>query len=317
LSLDPDCGDSDILDVIQQWAKDRSALDRYLDAAKRIREGVSFSKSIDAFIDVHRDDKNIQQLGKLAIAKTILEQEKRCHMFIAPPGSAFQDAPKLNETWFVKFVRGLNEGVRKEEVDRIFEKVSFIVFNYDRCVEHLLYNALQQHYGIDTSKAQSVMNSLTILRPYGKVANLPWQESDGGIPFGFPPNRANMLMMEGRIQTYTEQRENIDTLAAIRREVAQAETLVFVGFSYLDLNMNVLDPGRECAVRHVFGTSFGMSEHDVEKIKDQIRRLVRRSLMETTVRGGERLYIRFDLRCAGLLEEYSRSLFAVGQRGGS
>src|ERR1700722_17780555 len=55
-SLDPDSGDSDILDVIQQYAGDRPSLDSYLEAARQIREGILFSRSIDAFIDNHRHD---------------------------------------------------------------------------------------------------------------------------------------------------------------------------------------------------------------------------------------------------------------------
>jgi hypothetical protein len=320
-SFDPDSGDDDIRDVIQQYAPDRQGLDRYLDAARRIREGILFSRSIDAFIDVHRDDEKIQQLGKLAIAKTILEQERRCHMYVAPPGASFQDTPRLDKTWFVNLARGLNDGVRREEIDRIFEKVSFVVFNYDRCVEHFLYNALQKHYGIDATKAKSVMDSLTIFHPYGKIADLPWQ-GKGGIPFGFPANRSNLLMMVGQIKTYTEQVEDDAPLNAIKAEIADAETLVFLGFSYLDFNMNVLDPGRECAARNVFGTAHGISGSDVEQIKDQVRCLIRRNLTENRLRGGietiaESLNFRSDLQCRGLLEEYSRSLFVGGHRSGT
>jgi hypothetical protein len=320
-SLDPDSGDDDIRDVIQQYAQDRLGLDRYLDAARRIREGIVFSRSIDAFIDVHRDDERIQKLGKLAIAKTILEQEQRCHMYIAPPGSAFQDMPRLDKSWFVNFVRGLNEGVRREEIDRIFEKVSFVVFNYDRCVEHFLYNALQMHYGVDAEKAKSLMRTLTILHPYGKIADLPWQNA-GGIPFGFSANRANLLMMASHIKTYTEQIEDDNTLHAIKSEVADAETLVFLGFSYLDLNMDLIHPTIKCAAQNVFGTAYGISSSDVDQIKKQLRESVGQNLSLTTIPNGvirvvpERLYIRSDLKCAGLLEEYSRSLFATGQRSG-
>src|SRR5208282_1326512 len=319
-SLDPDCGDSDILDVIQQHASDRPSLNKYLEAAQRIREGILFSRSIDALIDVHRDDQRIQQLGKLAIAKTILEQEQRCHMYVAPPGTSFQDITRLDKSWFVNFARGLNDGVRRDEIDRIFDKVSFVVFNYDRCLEHFLYNALQKHYGVDAIKAKSVMERLTIFHPYGKIADLPWQ-GRSGIPFGCPANRSNLLVMMSQIKTYSEQVENDDTLNSIRHEIAEAETLVFLGFSYLDLNMDVLDPGADCAAQNVFGTAFGISESDVSQIKDKIRRLVRRNLSELRTRNTvqtveERLYIR-NLKCAEVLEEYSRSLFAAGQRSGS
>jgi hypothetical protein len=126
-------------------------------------------------------------------------------------------------------------------------------------------------------------------------------------------------MTAGQVKTYTEQVENDDTLSSIKQEIAEAETLVFLGFSYLDLNMDVLDPGRECAVRDVFGTAVGISDSDVEHIKELIHRLVRRNLVEHKVRGSmetvrERIDLRPDIKCARLLEEYSRSLFAAGRR---
>jgi hypothetical protein len=316
-SLDPDFGDPEILDVIQQYAQDRQTLNRYLDGARRIREGILFSRSIDAFIDVHRDDQIIQKLGKLSIAKTILEREQRSYMYISPPSDSFQDVQRLAKSWFVNLSRGLNEGVRKEEINRIFERAAFVVFNYDRCVEHFLYNNLLKHYGADAVAAKAVMGTLKIYHPYGKVADLPW-ESAGGIPFGFPANRPNLMQAASQIKTYTERIESDDALKTIRGEIAEAETLVFLGFSYQESNMTLLDPGCEGVVRNVFGTSFGISASDVEEIKNQVRRLVRRNLTEHKVRGGleeigERINIRSDLQCAGLLDEYSRMLFAAGR----
>jgi hypothetical protein len=318
-SLAPQLGDPDILDVIQnKYALDLHTLHSYVDAAQRIRSGLTFARSIDSFIDVHRSDPKIQILGKLAIAKTILEKEKGSALYRGLPEADFQRPLELNQSWFVNLARGLNDSVGKEEIERIFEKVSFIVFNYDRCVEYFLHTMLQQHYGVDASTAGSLMGRLQILHPYGKIANLPWQKSDG-IPFGFPANRANLIMMSSNIKTYTEQVEDSVTLAAIKSEIAEAEIIVFMGFSYFDLNLDLIDPGRDCAAKNVFGTAVEISANDVEEIKDRIRRLVRRNLSEARMRGpgqeiSERLYIRSDLKCAKLLDEYSRSLFAAGRR---
>jgi len=309
------------MDVIQStYAPDLQTLKSYILAAQRIREGVIFSRSIDSFIDAHGDDKKIQLLGKLAIAKTILEREQHSALHRGLPEVGFQDIPKINKSWFVILARGLNDGVRKSEIERVFEKVSFVVFNYDRCVEHFLYNALQGHYGVDQPTAQLLMRNLTILHPYGTIAELPWQ-ARGGIPFGFPANRQSLLMMAGRIKTYTEQLESEKTLSAIKQEIEDAEALVFLGFSYHELNLNVLDPGKECAAKNIFGSAVGISESNVDEIKEQIRRLIRTNLTENRMRGGietieERLHIRSDLRCAGLLEEYSQKLFVAGRGSG-
>jgi hypothetical protein len=48
----------------------------------------------------------------------------------------------------------LTEGIRKnDDLDRIFDSVAFVNFNYDRCLEQFLWMALQQFYLITEDKA--------------------------------------------------------------------------------------------------------------------------------------------------------------------
>ncbi len=324
-SLDPDHGDRDVLDAIQQVARDRPALDSYLAAARRVREGVIYSNSIDTFLDLHKDDQKITELGKLAIAKTILEREQSSSLYIEHNGTEFPDVAGLKDTWLVGLIRGMSAGVPREEIDRIFERVSFIVFNYDRCIEHFLHNALRKLYGIDDTEAGSVLKNLPILHPYGVIANLPWRSADG-IPFGFPANRAAMRLMSKKIKTYTEQIEDRTTLDAVKQEVETADILVFLGFSYHQSNLAILDPGAEIAAKKVLGTALKISESDVGEIRGRLQLLARRDLTDQVLTpfGSshataliDQLHIRRDLTCAALIEQYSRTLFTTDRRGDS
>ncbi len=270
-------------------------------------------------MDTHRKDQRIQLLGKLAIAKTILEQEKSSCLSLAERSRDLRDANEVGKSWYAELAKGLNDGVDRDRVDSIFNRVSFIVFNYDRCVEHYLEQSLRGHYGLGDAEVYSVLKTLRVFHPYGTVASLPWQDNVHGLSFGFPTNRPNLLMMAKQIKTFTERVEDTDALLAMKREVAEATVLVFLGFSYHELNLRILDPGRECAARDVFGTAFKISDHNVEEIKDELRPILRRSLTESRLRGAaevvtERLHIRNDLRCAELLQQYSRSLFFSGER---
>jgi len=315
-------GDDDILDAIQQITPDRAGINQYLAAAHRIRDGILFSNSIDTFLDAHIEDTKLQQIGKLSIAKTILEQERSSALFIDRNASEFQNIQRLKQSWFVRLVRGLTDGIRRDEIGRLFEKVSFIVFNYDRCLEHFLYHALKRHYGIEDDQTRSLLETARIFHPYGAVAPLKWQEGSLGIPFGFAVNRQNLLKTSQQIRTYTEQLADQKILAEIKCEIATADALVFLGFSYHDMNMKILDPEQKTTVSNVFGTAMGISDSDIEIIKDGIRRMVRRDLTEHRVQNGadsilERLNIRSDLSSSGLMDGYSRSLFTSGPRGPS
>lgn len=315
-TLNPELGDPDILDVLQQHAHTPPEMGAHIAAAMRIRDGIIYSNSIDSFIDIHREDAKIQMCGKLAIVKSILKAEAESKLFINVVTNNFSNVQDLKPTWFFTFLKNLNDGVRKEEINRIFERVAFIVFNYDRCVEHFLFHALQAHYGIDEAKSASVMETLKIIHPYGTIGDLPWQRSNG-IQFGSTATRFNLEEMMSRIKTYTEQVEEGTQLNAIRNEVKHADTLVFLGFSYHPQNMKLLKPEGPCDTEKVFGTAWGISGHDIGIIGDEIKQIVGKSLMQfksnsSGITTREEMYIRNDLRCGELLEQYSRSLFQPG-----
>jgi hypothetical protein len=306
-------GDPDILGAMQQHrARSRDSMNTYLKAAWRVREGVVFSNSIDSFLDAHRDDSLVQFCGKVAIVKTILEAERQSKLFIHKTDGDFDDAEQLKESWFFQLARHLNQGIRKSEVSRIFEKVSFVIFNYDRCFEHFMYQALKRHFALTDQETTSVMKTLKVIHPYGTVEDLPWVGREG-IPFGATVNQVSMEMISSRIKTYTEQIEEGFLLNAIRHEIMEAHTLVFLGFSYHPENMKLLYPGGECEVKQVYGTALGISESNIMDIVQKIMTLVGKDLRREIRRVGRKLisdnvYID-NLSCAGLLQEYSRSLF--------
>jgi hypothetical protein len=300
-------GDEDILDIFQQRTQTREGINAYLQAAWRIRDGIVYSNSIDSFIDLHRDDERIQLCGKLAIAKSILEAEQNSYLYVDPKTRQF-DVASLKASWFFEFAKNLNDGVRKTEITQLFEKVSFVIFNYDRCFEHFMFHAIQQLYGVTETEAADVMSRCHIIHPYGTIGELPWQDPQG-IPFGFKANRAGMELMSQRIRTYTEQVQRSEILSELETEVTKADTLVFLGFSYHPENMKLLtveNPGR---TERVLGTAKGISPSDVETIQQQIRRMVGKPLQLLGPDASEQLFIK-DLTCSELLQHYSRTLFA-------
>jgi hypothetical protein len=310
-SLVQEFGDYDILDVFQQHTRTREGIQAYLEAAWRVRDGIIYSNSIDSFMDVHRDDPKIQLCGKLAIVKSILEAEQKSKLFIPRSQRYFSDLDELKKTWFFNFAKNINDGVRKTEIARIFDKVSFVVFNYDRCFEHFMFHALQSHYGISDVDAGAVMKTLKIIHPYGTIGDLPWQDKERGIPFGFFVNRVNMEFMASRIKTYSEQLESKDLLGAISGAIRLAHTLVFLGFSYHPENMKLL-ASESCTAEHVFGTAKDISASNIAVIVDQLRGFVSGN-DQRRLHPQEPIFIR-DLACADLLQEYSRTLFFTGRK---
>ena len=65
----------------------------------------------------------------------------------------------------------------------IFKHLTIVNFNYDRCVEHFLFHAMQAWSLKDEREIAELMKGLNIYHPYGSVGDLPWQSGDG-IEFG-------------------------------------------------------------------------------------------------------------------------------------
>jgi hypothetical protein len=230
-------------------------------------------------------------------------------LFLESPAETFNVA-ELKSSWFFEFAKFLNDGVRKQEIGRLFEKVSFVVFNYDRCLEHFLFHAIRQLYGVTELEAADVMSRCRVIHPYGTIGELPWQTKEG-IPFGFRANRANMEYMARRIRTYTEQVHRDEILLELNDAVREADTVVFLGFSYHPENMKLLTLDKPGHTERVLGTAKSISASDIERIREQIRKmLAEKALQPSNVSsvGTEHLFID-DVTCSELLGRYSRTLF--------
>jgi hypothetical protein len=316
-TLDRNSGDLDILDMFQQYEHAEGILN-YIEASRRFREGVVFSKSIDAFLDVHADDEVMQRCGKLAIAKSIMEAELQSACALDEASRMFNDETQVKKSWLMALSRNLNEGIRKPEIHRVFGRVSFIVFNYDRCLEHYLFHQLRRLYGIEEDKSQEIMQSLRVIHPYGTIGDLPWQRGKDTVPFGWLANRAALEIAMPRIKTFTEQSMDAGILSAIHEEVRTARTIVFLGFSFHPENMRLLTPGCECNADQIYGTALGMPPGDVEIVQQTIRNLAGKSLVrsKSVPMGGtgieEAIYLQ-AATCSDLIQNNPRSLFTAKQ----
>jgi hypothetical protein len=88
-----------------------------------------------------------------------------------------------------KQLRMLGSDIKAQSVNEIFDNVAFIVFNYDRCLEYFLENALQLVYNIKPNQARSIIDDLNIIHPYGLVGTskngaargFVWRDEHGGL----------------------------------------------------------------------------------------------------------------------------------------
>ena len=257
--------------------------------------------SIDNYIDAHQGDENIKLCGKLAIVESILESEKNSNLYVKDSAYSTINFHKLEKNWYTSLFKILSEGVVRSNLESIFDKISFISFNYDRCIEHFFVNALQIYYQIPRNEAQELTSKLKVIHPYGTVGPLQWQAKDG-IVFGADVSGQKLFELSSKIRTFTERVAEEATLAEIRKTVREARTIVFLGFSFQSLNMKLLDSQSKSNSRRVFATAFGISDSDCQAVSLDIQDMLHKTpeLSRATIRN--------DLKCSALFDEYWRTL---------
>jgi len=266
-------GDTLIYQVLHQ--KYQGEITNYLHACRQIRDGVILSPSIDDFINAHQHDEMIQICGKIAIARSILEAERRSKLFYERRNiSDSINFNSISETWYTGFYQLLCQGVTKDKIESIFKNVTIISFNYDRCLEHYLVHAIAAHYQIQIESARKLVESLTIYHPYGSVGQY-FGQSHEIVEFGYNgiPNIDNVIK---NIKTFTEKIEDGGGLNSIRKAIVDAQVLVFLGNAFHTINTDLLideSYTSEFVNKRIFATRKGISDVDLNVVRDQLSKL--------------------------------------------
>jgi hypothetical protein len=267
--------------------------------ALRIGNAMPLEESIDNFIDSHRGDFEVELCSKIAVVRAILEAELDSKL----SGLNFSS---IEDTWPVQFFKLLKEKCSKEDIAARLTSVSFVIFNYDRCFEYFLFHALQAYYdGLSQDAAATLVRNLKIYHPYGTVGSLPFYHKDNSTNFGVVPSAQQLYNLSKSIKTFTEGTDpNSSDIVAIRNNIKQSTRLVFLGFAFHPLNLDLLfldgSTSEADKSREIFATGYGISESDSKLIANEIGR-------RTNTNFGK-ISIRNDLQCYKLFGEYWRSL---------
>ncbi|MET4720768.1 hypothetical protein ABIF63_004874 [Bradyrhizobium japonicum] len=245
-----------------------------------IREGIFETRSIDAYLNTHKDNEAVKIAGKLAIVQSILEAEKDCDLYRESRGD-WKNGSKVASSWLPELFYIMQDSVGKaDDIQKIFSNLAFITFNYDRCLEHYLYYTIMGLYRLNEQEAAEIMASLEIYRPYGQVGSLNWErKGKTKIAFGGKAHEAIEALAE-EIKTFNEQIEDQIILQKIRGTINTAARIVFLGFHYHKQNMDLMtvtdtsDSGRPSVIANAFdrsGPEVGMIQERIAKMLGEKR----------------------------------------------
>ena len=63
-------------------------------------------------------------------------------------------------------------------------RVAFVTFNYDRCIEHFLFVSLKNSFGKSDEETAKVVQQIKVVHLHGSLGHLPWQGGESPIQFG-------------------------------------------------------------------------------------------------------------------------------------
>lgn len=194
----------------------------------------------------------------------------------------------------------------KEDVDAILSNVSFVNFNYDRCLEFFLCRGLQRLYGVDERRAAEIVSRVKVFRPYGSVGPLKMTSNGPGIEFA--ANDVDPIEAASRIKTYSEKVDEGDDLKEMRDEIAQAKLIVFLGIHFHEQNIKLITPTTRAAAENVFATAFGFSDEDRSVVEDQLGVFLAKKYRDGTYLRGDHPIRLQNLTCNQLFDRYSKTL---------
>jgi hypothetical protein len=303
-SSEPQKGaDHNLLNHIRRLAKatDRK-VNEYLNASRLFHDGILLAGSIDEYLSRHADKPLHSGLGKLAILHLLLSAERQSRLFHNEHANANVIVRAAKDSWLANFAHQLFIGRPAGDLDRMFDDITVISFNYDRCLQRYLIAAIQQAYHVSLERAQEVVARLEIIYPYGTLGSLLPASSDY-LPFGADVAYSNITDRINNIRTFNEHFDDSEQKMKIHSLIAQANALVFLGFGFHNQNVDLLRPPKGGqSVVSIVATGFGLSQPNVQNIVKRLKGMLPSNVQEPIV---ER-----ELKAARLLADYRMVLAA-------
>jgi hypothetical protein len=177
------------------------------------------TKSIDLFLAWNPE---FSEDGRRAIVFRILAAER---------ASGFgQHSRERDQDWYSwLFMQMTDELVKKDDYSRFSENdLSIITFNYDRSLEHFLYESLSNSFnGIAREKVIEQLNHITICHVFEPVAPLEWQGQPNAISYGTDFKQVSIDVLAKNIRIIHDKAEN-PRLREARNLLSKADRVFFV-----------------------------------------------------------------------------------------
>lgn len=240
-------------------------------------------------------------IGKLAIILSIFNAER---------DSKFRKDVKSDQDWYRDLYHKMTKSLHAPDSYKNFRnnRVTFITFNYDRSLEHFLYESLNNSFRSASGKEiLNELNETPIYHVYGKIADLPWEsnidrdtavhylkpDEDPCLEFTF----SHLEKLKNNIEIVYERKQS--DYSEIHDKISSAKRIFFLGFGYASENLEILNIDKTLNDdQAIFGTALGFRKKEIEDIRNSITSNFKYK------KGVYQNPIIEDMNCVSLLKEY-------------
>lgn len=226
-----------------------------ISAAEKIQLAIVGHDSIDDLLADWRQSPEMLRVAKIAIAFVISEAEKRsplARIIGRDTISTQTELSALRESWLGILLRNLKAGRSLDQFINALYETAFIVFNYDRTVEKMIYHWIIAITDLGEGKAAEVVQTMKIIHPHGSLGSLRLGEQDDG--FG---GNIHLAQQASAIKTYAEGDTATRAQASdIQLQCELAKKLIFLGFSFHPANNKLLIRDKVAPNGNVWATAY-------------------------------------------------------------
>lgn len=219
-------------------------------------------KSIDSFLESRSEFIN---LGKILIAIELMRKEDEDLLYPA------------KDDWVVELFDFMSTPTLDEFRQN---KLSVVTYNYDRSFDLMLYNYLKEKYPASEEQVLEILEEIQIIHLHGKLGDLPHVRNGGSQrEYSSVIEREEINVASSGIRVIHEDMD-VETDPEYQRAheaIRQAESVVFMGFGYHQINVDRLRLPDNCMrlvgtpLVKLAGTAYGLTPDEMDRVKRQFR----------------------------------------------
>lgn len=244
--------------------------------SNEIADNVTRAASIDNFLDNRKDDLKLVALGKTAIAYCVAKAESKA--LLDQPNILLErfEHDKNNSYFLEELLKLVVRNHTIEDVEQSLANLTFIIFNYDRCIERYLDLWLSATFG--KPMYEIIKANIKFIHVYGDLGEyngekLSLKSSNDSL---FLNPHIELPPISKRLKLFSEQKDSAQ-MAKIKSTVYGSENILFIGFGFEEQNLEFFGVNEftiNAGKPKIFGTAYGFSDHDIQDIKHELTNLL-------------------------------------------